>query len=150
MSLAVCDFAQSRSNRLIRGVPRAPTPLEQCSKSARVRGRRAFGLQVASLSRRLLSLPQGRAATMPRFGFLGKKEDAMTWIALKMLMGDRSKYFAIIFGVTFACFLIAEQSATFCGLMLRTNSQIRDTHGADIWVMSTGVRYIDDLKPISD
>ena len=35
----------------------------------------------------------------------------MTWIALKMLTGDRSKYFAIIFGVTFACFLIAEQSA---------------------------------------
>lgn len=74
----------------------------------------------------------------------------MTWIALKMLTGDRSKYFAIIFGVSFACFLIAEQSATFCGIMLRTTSQIRDTHGADIWVMNTGVRYVDDLKPISD
>ncbi len=67
-----------------------------------------------------------------------------------MLMGDRSKYFAIVFGVTFACFLIAEQSATFCGVMLRTTSQIRDTHGADIWVMNTGVRYVDDLKAISD
>jgi len=74
----------------------------------------------------------------------------MTWIALKMLMGDKSKYFAIIFGVSFACFLIAEQSATFCGVMLRTTSQIRDTHGADIWVMNIGVRYVDDLKPISD
>jgi putative ABC transport system permease protein len=74
----------------------------------------------------------------------------MTWIALKMLMGDKSKYFAIIFGVSFACFLIAEQSAIFCGIMLRTTSQIRDTHGADIWVMNTGVRYVDDLKPISD
>lgn len=74
----------------------------------------------------------------------------MIWIALKMLMGDKSKYFAIIFGVSFACFLIAEQSATFCGVMLRTTSQIRDTHGADIWVMNTGVRYVDDLKAISD
>jgi len=74
----------------------------------------------------------------------------MTWIALKMLMGDRSKYFAIVFGVSFACFLIAEQSAIFCGVMLRTTSQIRDTHGADIWVMNTGVRYVDDLKAISD
>ncbi|HEY7424630.1 MAG TPA: ABC transporter permease [Gemmataceae bacterium] len=74
----------------------------------------------------------------------------MIWIALKMLMGDRSKYFAIIFGVSFACFLLAEQSATFCGIMLRTTSQIRDTHGADIWVMNTGVRYVDDLKAISD
>jgi putative ABC transport system permease protein len=74
----------------------------------------------------------------------------MTWIALKMLMGDKSKYFAIIFGVSFACFLIVEQSATFCGIMLRTTSQIRDTHGGDIWVMNAGVRYIDDLKAISD
>jgi len=74
----------------------------------------------------------------------------MTWIALKMLMGDKSKYFAIVFGVSFACFLIAEQSAIFCGVMRRTTSQIHDTQGADIWVMNTGVRYVDDLKPISD
>ena len=74
----------------------------------------------------------------------------MIWIALKMLMGDKSKYFAITFGVSFACFLIAEQSATFCGIMLRTTSQIRDTHGADIWLMNTGVRYVDDVMAISD
>ena len=74
----------------------------------------------------------------------------MTWIALKMLTGDRSKYFAIIFGVTFACFLITEQSAIFCGVMQRTTSVIRDTHGADIWIMNSGVRYMDDLKAISD
>lgn len=67
-----------------------------------------------------------------------------------MLMGDRSKYLAIVFGVSFACFLIAEQSAVFCGVMLRTTGQIRDTHGADIWVMNPGVRYLDDLKAISD
>src|SRR5579864_7679941 len=74
----------------------------------------------------------------------------MTWIALKMLMGDKSKYFAIIFGVAFACFLIAQQSAIFFGIMERTTSQIRDTTGIDVWVMNTGVRYIDDLKAISD
>jgi len=74
----------------------------------------------------------------------------MTWIALKMLMGDKGKYFAIVFGVSFACFLIAEQSAIFCGVMLRTTGQIQDTHGADIWVMNSDVRYVDDLKAISD
>lgn len=74
----------------------------------------------------------------------------MVWIALKMLMGDKSKYFAIIFGVSFACFLIAEQSSLFCGIMLRTTSQIRDTQGADIWVMNVGVRFVDDLKAVSD
>jgi putative ABC transport system permease protein len=52
----------------------------------------------------------------------------MTWIAFRMLTGDRSKCIAIIFGVTFACFLITEQSATFWGVMMRTTSQIRITH----------------------
>ncbi len=74
----------------------------------------------------------------------------MTWVALKMLTGDRSKYLAIIFGVAFASLLITEQSATFCGVMLRTTGRIHDTQGADIWVMNSGVRYVDDLKAISD
>lgn len=74
----------------------------------------------------------------------------MYWIALKMLTGDRSKYWAIIFGITFACVLIAEQAAMFCGIMLRTSNQIRDIHDADIWVMNPYLRYIDDLKPIAD
>lgn len=67
-----------------------------------------------------------------------------------MLTGDRSKYLAIIFGITFSCVLIAEQSAMFCGIMLRTTSQIRDVHDADIWVMNPNVRYVDDLKAIAD
>ncbi len=79
-----------------------------------------------------------------------RDENAMTWVALRMLTGDRSKYFAIIFGVTFAGFLITEQSAIFCGVMLRTTSQIRDTKGVDIWVMNPNVRYVDDAKAISD
>jgi putative ABC transport system permease protein len=87
---------------------------------------------------------------MERLGLFERSGDTVTWIALKMLMGDKSKYFAIIFGVSFACFLIAEQSAIFCGVMLRTTSTIHDTHGGDIWVMNSDVRYVDDLKPISD
>ncbi|HWA99173.1 MAG TPA: ABC transporter permease [Pirellulales bacterium] len=74
----------------------------------------------------------------------------MIWIALKMLTGDRSKYLAIIFGITFSCILIAEQSAMFCGIMMRTTSQIRDVHDADIWVMNPNVRFMDDLKAIAD
>lgn len=74
----------------------------------------------------------------------------MSWIALKMLTGDFSKYIAIVCGVTFASLLITQQSAIFCGLMLRTTSQIRDIHGVDIWVMNPNVRYVDDLKAISD
>ncbi len=34
----------------------------------------------------------------------------MNWVALKMLTGDRGKYLGIVFGVTFAALLIAQQS----------------------------------------
>jgi len=32
--------------------------------------------------------------------------EAVNWIALRMLTGDRSKYFGIVFGITFASLLI--------------------------------------------
>lgn len=74
----------------------------------------------------------------------------MNWIALKMLTGDRAKYYGIIFGITFAALLIAQQAAIFCGLMLRTTSQISDIQGADIWVMDRDIQFIDDTLPLSD
>ena len=74
----------------------------------------------------------------------------MNWIALKMLTGDRAKYLGIVFGVAFATLLMAQQSSIFCGLMLITTSQIRDIQGRDIWVMDPNVRFVDDIKPLSD
>ena len=74
----------------------------------------------------------------------------MTWIALKMLTGDRAKFFGIIFGVTFAALLICQQGSIFCGLMLMTTGQVRDIQGADIWVMDANVQYVDDIKPLSE
>ena len=74
----------------------------------------------------------------------------MSWIAWKMLTGDRAKFLAILFGITFATLLMGQQASTFCGLMLNTTSQIRDIQGADIWVMDKNVQFIDDLKPLSD
>jgi len=74
----------------------------------------------------------------------------MNWIALRMLTGDRNKYFGIIFGVAFATLLIAQQSSIFVGLMRNTTSQLRDLDGAGIWVMDPNVQFIDDIKPLSD
>jgi putative ABC transport system permease protein len=74
----------------------------------------------------------------------------MNWIALKMLTGDRSKYLGIVFGVTFASLLIAQQASIFVGIMRRTTSQIRDIPAATIWVMNPQVEYVDDARPISD
>ncbi len=72
----------------------------------------------------------------------------MGWIALKMLVGDRAKFFGIVLGLTFSALLITQQGSIFCGLMLRTCGQITDITGADLWVMDPSVRYIDDVKPM--
>ncbi len=74
----------------------------------------------------------------------------MTWIALKMLTGNRAKYYAIIFGISFAVMLMTQQLAIFAGLMRNMTSQIRDIQGADIWVMDPSVQFIDDITPLSD
>jgi putative ABC transport system permease protein len=74
----------------------------------------------------------------------------MSWIALRMLTGNRGKYFAIVFGIAFACMLMAQQASIFVGLMRNTTSQIRDIQGADIWVMEPSVQFVDDVTPLSD
>jgi putative ABC transport system permease protein len=72
----------------------------------------------------------------------------VSWIAIKMLMGDKAKFLGIVMGLTFAALLINQQGSIFCGLMLRTCGQITDITGADLWVMDPSVRYIDDVKPM--
>src|SRR5262245_14057256 len=75
---------------------------------------------------------------------------AMTWIALKMLTGDRTKYVAIVAGVTFAALLIAQQLSIACGLLLRTTSTIQDIADVDIFVFDPDVQFIDELKPLTE
>ncbi len=74
----------------------------------------------------------------------------MIWIALKMLTGNRPKYYAIVFGITFASMLMTQQLSIFIGLMRNTSSQIRDISGADIWVMDPSVQFVEDIKPLSE
>jgi putative ABC transport system permease protein len=74
----------------------------------------------------------------------------MIWIALKMLTGNRAKFYAILFGISFACMLMTQQSSIFVGLMRNTSSQIRDIQGADIWVMDPSVQFIEDITPLSE
>jgi putative ABC transport system permease protein len=67
-----------------------------------------------------------------------------------MLVGQRTKYLAMLFGITFASLLIAQQLSIFCGVLRMSTGQIRDIEEADIWVLTPEVRYIDDLEPLSD
>ncbi len=74
----------------------------------------------------------------------------MNWLALRMLLGNRAKYAAMLFGITFASLLICQQCAIFCGVMRMCTGQIRDVRDASIWVLDPKVRYVDDLKPLTD
>jgi putative ABC transport system permease protein len=74
----------------------------------------------------------------------------MIYVALKMLTGDRSKYFGILFGLTIASFLITQQMSIFIGLMTRTYGFITDSGLADVWAMDPKVQFIDDIKPLQD
>lgn len=74
----------------------------------------------------------------------------MRKVAIKMLLGDRAKYLGLVFGVTFATVLMAQQVSIFVGLMNRTASIIYNVTEADIWVMDTRVRYIEEVEPLRD
>jgi len=74
----------------------------------------------------------------------------MTWIAIKMLTGDRAKYLGIIAGITFAALLIAQQASIAIGLLLRTTAHVQDIMEPDIWVMDPNVQFIDEFKPLTE
>lgn len=74
----------------------------------------------------------------------------MNFVAMKMLVGDRAKYLAIIMGLTFASLLITQQAGIFVGLMSRTYGSITDAGGVDVWVMESNVQFIDDVKPMAN
>jgi putative ABC transport system permease protein len=74
----------------------------------------------------------------------------MTWIALRMLTGDRSKFLGLIFGVTFATLLMTQQVSIFMGILTRTGNQILDVRDADVWVMDNRVRYLDEAPGLQD
>lgn len=74
----------------------------------------------------------------------------MMSVALKMLFGDRAKYFGIVMGVTLASMVITQQGAIFVGIMTRTYGTVTDMGQADLWVMDPKVQQIEDVKPMQD
>jgi putative ABC transport system permease protein len=74
----------------------------------------------------------------------------MTWIALKMLTGDRAKYLGIVFGVAFASLLISHQLSIFISVMARTTYLMRNVQEGEVWVMDPNVRQVDEVMGLSD
>jgi putative ABC transport system permease protein len=74
----------------------------------------------------------------------------MTFVALKMLMGDRLKYISLVAGLAFAALLVTQQAAIFSGYTLRTGSWIRDTRCADLWVMNDQTEFVESGDTLLD
>ena len=74
----------------------------------------------------------------------------MMWVALRMLVGDATKYLGLIFGISFATLLMTQQVSIFVGILRRTGSQIVDVRDAAIWVMDPKTRFIDEAPGLSD
>lgn len=71
-------------------------------------------------------------------------------LALKMLMGDRLKYFGLLAGMSFAAMMIAQQASIFVGLISQTGTFIRGLPYVDLWVMDEQVRFSEDQQPLPD
>lgn len=76
----------------------------------------------------------------------------MIRIALRMLLGDTTKFVGVVLGVFFCTFLITHLLSLFTGLMSRTYALVTDIPQADLWVMDPAVEYVDEpagLPPTS-
>jgi putative ABC transport system permease protein len=71
-------------------------------------------------------------------------------VALKMLLGDRGKYLALVLGLAFAVLLITQQGSIFLGLMLRATGPLQNISQADLWVSDPYVKWVSEARNISD
>jgi len=74
----------------------------------------------------------------------------MLMVALKMLTGDKVKYFGLIFGIAFATLLMTQQMSIFIGLLTWGANPVLDVREAQVWVMDPRVKQPDQGQPISD
>lgn len=70
-------------------------------------------------------------------------------IAIKLLMGDKAKFFTLVLGVTFAVFLILQMTSLFIGILTRSTSNVLNV-GAQVWVMDPTVESDRTIVPLPD
>jgi putative ABC transport system permease protein len=70
-------------------------------------------------------------------------------IAYKLLVNDRSKYAALLVGITFAVFLMIEMTSLFAGILNRSSATVINI-GASIWVMDPAIQTVANTIPVPD
>lgn len=67
----------------------------------------------------------------------------MLWIAIRMLTGDKTKFYGLLFGIAFSTLLITQQLTIFVNLVERGASGVYNVPTADVWVMDPVSRTTD-------
>ncbi len=70
-------------------------------------------------------------------------------IAYKLLVNDRSKFAALLVGITFAVFLMIQMTSLFSGVLNRSSATVINI-GAKIWVMDPAVQTVANTIPMPD
>src|SRR3990167_1105684 len=72
----------------------------------------------------------------------------MVWIAIRMLTGDATKFYGLLFGIAFSTLLITQQLTIFVNLIERGASGVYNVPSADVWVMAPLSRTADVTLPM--
>lgn len=67
----------------------------------------------------------------------------MLWIAVRMLTGDKMKFYGLLFGIGFSTLLITQQLTIFVNLIERGASGVYNEPSAEVWVMDPVSRTTD-------
>jgi len=70
-------------------------------------------------------------------------------IAYKLLVNDKSKFVALLVGITFAVFLMVQMTSLFSGILGRASATVVNI-GADVWVMDPSVQTVANTIPLPD
>ncbi len=70
-------------------------------------------------------------------------------IAYKLLVNDRSKFAALLVGITFAVFLMIQMTSLFSGVLQRSSATVINI-GAKMWVMDPAVQTVANSIPMPD
>ncbi|OJU80044.1 MAG: hypothetical protein BGO10_00910 [Chlamydia sp. 32-24] len=72
----------------------------------------------------------------------------MLLLAIKMLIGKRSAFIGVIFGIFLATLLISQQSAIFLGLISRSYRTVTDISAPNLWIIDPATESDDRVRSV--
>jgi putative ABC transport system permease protein len=70
-------------------------------------------------------------------------------LAYKLLVNDKSKFSALLVGITFAAFLMIQMTSMFAGVLKRSSATVSNI-GASMWIMDPAVNTVAGAIPLPD